>query len=202
MTDTSLEGYLDDFDDNGDIDEFIANIDQTPGIDDGTGLSFRIDSDDVAAWAMRKLRRLRRQQASNDQIANDEHDRITAWQTRVNRPLTDRARFFEGVLTDYAIRCRATDDRKTIDLPAGKVSTRLGSPKWDIDGETFIPWAEQFAPSLLRVKTEPALADVKASFVDSIKQHGKAITDSGEVVPGITVNTDVPMSVTITTDLD
>lgn len=188
MTEQSLDEWLDALDE---VDEQYKSEHER----------FTINDDSAAAWAMRRLRALRQRQATNTGLAEAETSRIAAWLESVNRPLDDRARYFEDILTDYAQRCRAVEDRKTISLPAGKITTRLGSPKWNVDPETFVPWALEHAPDLVRVTTAPALAVIKDTLGESVKQHGKPVTDDGEVVPGVDVDTDVPVSVTIAVEL-
>lgn len=187
MTDPSLEDYLDD-------------LDNQPGQSD----HFRIEDDPTAAWAMRKLRRLRKKQASNVAIAQAETERIADWLRTVNKPLEDNAQYFEGLLTDYAIRQRFEDDRKTISLPSGKVSTRTVAPKWEVDAEPFLAWARVNAPTLIRIKEEPNLPAVKESVIPAFAQGDQhtAVDENGEVIPGILIRTTDLPSATITVDLD
>ena len=187
MTDPSLEDYLDDLDNQTERPEH-----------------FRIDDDEMAAWAMRKLRRLRKRQSANIDIAQGEVDRIDEWLRTVNKPLEDNATYFEGLLTDYAIRQRFEDDRKTISLPAGKVSTRTVPPKWEVDAEPFLAWARVNAPTLIRIKEEADLKAVKESVIPAFAQGDQhsAVDDNGEVIPGILIRTNDIPSATITVDLD
>lgn len=158
---------------------------------------FRIFDDSAAAWAMRKLRSIRKRQDSNRIIAEDEIDRIQSWLDDVNGPLDVHATYFESILRDYAIRVRENPDdgRKTLNLPAGKVSTRPGSDRWEIDADTFLPWARENHPDLIRVKEEPALSEIKAAI---LVESGTPHTEDGEVVPGVIVNPQ-PMSVSFKT---
>jgi hypothetical protein len=187
MTDPSLEDYLDDLDNQPDQPDH-----------------FRIDDDEMAAWAMRKLRRLRKRQASNAAIAQTEAERITEWLRTVNKPLEDNAHYFEGLLTDYAIRQRFDDDRKTISLPAGKVSTRTVPPKWEVDAEPFLAWARVNAPTLIRVKEEADVKALKESVIPAFAQGDQhtAVDENGEVIPGVLIRTTDLPSATITVDLD
>jgi hypothetical protein len=78
-----------------------------------------------------------------------------------------------------------SDGRKTVSVPAGKVSTRSGSDRWTIDSDTFLAWARINAPNVIRVREEAALSEVKATF--AAMDDGRAVTDGGEVVPGVHV---------------
>lgn len=169
---------------------------------------FTIQDDGAAAWAMRKLRAIRSKQAENSRIAQDEIDRVQMWLKEVNAPLDRDASYFEGILRDYAIRCRESmdDGRKSLNLPTGKVATRVGSDKFEIDATAFLPWAKQNAPQLIRVKEEPNLSALKEfavppSDAPSATSDGVAITSDGEVIPGVRV-TPGELSVTVTPDLN
>lgn len=148
---------------------------------------WRIDGDRTAIWALRKLRRAHERIADNQASADAQYEQISSWLEAVNAQHQRDAAYFEGLLVDYALRCRVDPDdgRKTITLPGGKVATRTAQPKVSIDSEKFIPWAETNAPQLLRVKTEPALADIKEHITTT--DSGIAVTPDGEVIPGVTV---------------
>lgn len=168
---------------------------------------FTIQDDSAASWAMRKLRAIRSKQAENKQMAVDEHARIDLWLDEVNDPLDRDAKYFEAILTDYAIRVRENPDdgRKSISLPTGKVATRQGSPKYTVDAEMFLPWARENAPHLIRVKEEPSLSAIKEYVVAAddapvATSDGVAITSDGEIVPGVHVSSS-DVAVTVTPDL-
>lgn len=198
MNDPTLPEYLADGDAPvGWTANELTLVDYDPSAEVPIPARFRVDDDSAAAWAMRKLRAIRKRQDSNRMIAEDEIDRIQCWLDDVNRPLDDHAAYFEGILRDYALRVRENPDdgRKTLNLPAGKVSTRPGADRWEIDADAFLPWARTNHPDLIRVKEEPALAEIKATIlVDNETAH----TDDGEVVPGITI-TPQPVSVSFKT---
>jgi hypothetical protein len=161
---------------------------------------FQIENDGAAAWAMRKLRRLRQHQESNNRLAAEQIEKIEDWLIHANRPSQDSIRFFESILSNYAVRQRIEEDRKTIDLPEGKISTRSGSLKWAINGEVFLPWARENAPDLIRIKEEAALSEVKAR----LEVGGEGIVfdpSTGEHVPGVSAQQQ-DISVSIAPDLE
>jgi hypothetical protein len=152
--------------------------------------SFKIHDDGTASWAMRKLRKIRNQQAINFEIAERESERINEWLGSVNAPLIRDINFFEALLTEYALNCRVdpSDGRKTISLPAGKVSTRAKQPKWTVNNDDFIPWAEQNFPELIRIKKEPDLSAIKGICrTHDATADGVAVTGDGEIIPGVSI---------------
>lgn len=151
---------------------------------------FTITDDGAAAWAMRKLRAVRAKQAENARLATDEHARIDLWLTEVNAPLDRDATYFEAILGDYALRCRENPDdgRKSLNLPTGKVSTRVTQPKWSVDADAFLGWARTSHPDLIRVKEEADLAKMKETLDVHESTSGLiATTPEGELVPGVTI---------------
>lgn len=154
---------------------------------------FEILDDGAAAWAMRKLQRVRRQQATNQAIADEEIEKIRSWLGDVNHGLERSATYFEAILSHYALRCRQDPDdgRKSISLPAGKIATRVPSPHWHINADEFVPWAETHRPDLLRVKVDPALSEIKRAFApvfDAVPTSDVVDPDSGEIIPGIRIS--------------
>jgi phage host-nuclease inhibitor protein Gam len=157
---------------------------------------YRILGDREALWAMRKLRSIRLKQFDNTDLANEEIQRIKDWEAEVNNPLDSDALYFEGLLIDYAFRCRVdeNDGRKTIKTPAGQVKTRSGSSSVKVeDKDAFIEWAEKNAPDLIRTKVE---VDIPAVKETSVVQDSIVVTADGEIIPGLAVHVS-EMSATI-----
>jgi hypothetical protein len=146
---------------------------------------FKLDDDKMATWAMRKLATIRAKQRENINIADDEVQRVTEWVESVNKPLERDASFFENLLADYGRRQRVEHDRKSISLPHGEIKTRAGSDKWLINTALTLEWLRANGHSdLIKVKEEPSLTAMKEAF---ITDGERALTQDGEVVPGIAV---------------
>ena len=152
---------------------------------------YRITDDGAASWAMRKLRTLRAKEAEFVALGEREVNAIETWLHEVTAPLQQDALFFEGLLVEYAQECRENPDdgRKTVKLPAGSVTSRQGSTKWEVDAERFLPWARTNHPDLIRVKEDPNLPAIKDALAGAIDATaGKVITADGEIVPGVEVH--------------
>lgn len=185
------------------LEEHLADDLDLP--DDLDPQHFEIEDDGAAAWAMRKLQRLRRQQRTNEAIASEEIDKIRGWLGDVNDGLERSATYFEAILSHYALRCRQNPDdgRKSISLPAGKIATRTPSPHWHVDPAHFIPWAETHRPDLLRVKIEPALSEIKRAFapIFDAPTSDAIDPDSGEVIPGVRISS-ADVTATVNPDIN
>jgi len=149
---------------------------------------FKVDNDEKAEWAIRKLAKIRRKQAENKAIFEAELQRITKWLETVNTSLENDSRYFEAVLTPYALEERSKG-RKSLVLPHGTVKTTAGRPKIEFDSEDdFIEWAKINDVDLLRVKHEIN----KKVLNDLITDELVLISNHGEIIPGTKVVPPLP----------
>lgn len=102
-------------------------------------LSFRVENDEQAAWAMRQFATACKKIEENEAILAKERLRWQAWIDEVNQPLARNAAYFEDLLKDYLRRER--DNRKSIKLPHGVIKSRA-STRVEV-GEEFIEWAQK-----------------------------------------------------------
>lgn len=144
---------------------------------------FTIDDDSKADWAMRKLASIRRKQAANKAIFDREVLRVAEWLDKVNTALERDAEWFEANLRPYALLQRS-EGRKSVVLPHGTIKTTAGRPKVEIENEeTFVTWAKDSAPDLLRIKTEIDKKNLNAL----ITEENQVISTQGEIVPAVRV---------------
>lgn len=180
MTDTVMEFP-------GTQDPDIIEQEDGQRVERASGQPFAISDDRQAAWAMRKLLGHREQVDQIVDVANAEIERIQQWAAgEVSKHQRDLD-YFEALLTDYALRQRMLEDRKTITTPYGKVSTRVGQPKMVVSDE-FIEWAQANHPEWIRTKVEADLSTFKSAVVIEETDGGlAAVTEDGDIVPGVTV---------------
>lgn len=148
---------------------------------------FKIKDDGEAIWAMRKAKHYRDQIAVNCALAEAERVRINEWEERVNTRLGAEFDYFSAILIRYGREQRDGQGRKSIDTPFGVVKSRQGQPKWEVDSDEFITWARENSPDLVRVKEEPALAEMKKRFeiADTATLGVVAVSEDGQIVPGV-----------------
>lgn len=159
--------------------------------------TFIVDDDQKASWAMRKLRGIRAHKAANQAIADEEIARINDWLANANASLDNDERYFTTLLISYARWSRDKEDRKSIVLPHGKVVSRMGQPKWEVDTETFLKWADANREELVRIKVEPNLSEAK-KVLEVV--NGNAIDPkTGEVAQGVTVH---PAEITYSVEVE
>jgi len=182
-----------------DLNDYIGE--QNAPFDDANGNEpaqhWVVDDEGRAEWALRKLAKIRRQQARNVAVADEEKAHIGSWLERQNGTLDGEAQFFEGLLTTWH-RALLHDDpeRKTISLPAGVLRARQLPDVWTF-GDDFTRWAESHARELLRVKTEVDRSAAKKRLT-AVSAESVVDRTSGEQVPGVTVEAgDVKFTVTV-----
>lgn len=142
-----------------------------------------IANDELAAWAMRKARERQKRiddvkavHAAELQALNEYLETETAKHKR-------DLEFFTHHLTAYGLAQRE-EGRKSVVLPAGKVTTRATTPKVNItDEDGFIEWAKQWNPDLVKVKETVNRVGLNKLIVDD-----KAVDSSGEIIPGVEVS--------------
>ena len=157
--------------------------------------AFRVNDDSSASWAMRKLAEINAQLDANNAMHEREIERLHQWLEQVNTPLNRDALYFRSLLEDYARRERMEKDRKTINLPHGKVSTRPATDKWEVDTEHLLAFLNQNdLKDLIKVKEEPSLTAMKQYL--TVTDDLKVLTPNGEVVPHIRIQRgDISVSV-------
>ena len=136
---------------------------------------FRIETKDQAAWALRKMSRIKAEQDENIQTAQAEIERITSWRDEENGKLERSISFFEGLLYEYFVQLRDENPKlKTMKLPHGSLKMRAQQPQYEYDEDQLLPWAKENLPDAVVVKESVAKTPVK-----------KHIQETGEMVPGV-----------------
>jgi hypothetical protein len=153
-----------------------------PEADDTNGREqhWVVDDPSRAEWALRKLAGIRRQQAENRAVAEEEKRRIADWLDDVNGTLARSAQFFEGLLTTWHRRVLDVDpDRKTVSLPSGELKARKQPDRWEFTDD-FTAWAQQHRPDLVRVRVDVDRTTAKG-HLERISAEAVVDVDSGDI---------------------
>lgn len=154
---------------------------------------FIIDSQEKAAWVMRKLRQIEQKKAENNDTANNmvgefqkEIEGVQAWQKGENDRLdNDASWFIAGLETWHRKQYEEDNDIKTIKLPFGKLEIRAQQPEYIRDANKLKLWVKEIRPDCLETIEKPKWDELKKSIkvVD-----GQAVdTTNGFVIDGVTV---------------
>lgn len=138
---------------------------------------FKIESKDQAAWALRKMARIKAEQKENNRVAQAEIDLIVSWRDEENEKLERSISFFESLLHEFFLQLRESDPKlKTMKLPHGTLKMRAQQPQYEYDEEILLSWAKENLPEAVVIKESIAKTPVK-----------KHIQETGELVPGVTI---------------
>jgi hypothetical protein len=176
--DQDLEEYLDAVDD-----------DMLDGVETATS--------DTLDNFLRRLGRLEKRMAENSRKADKARGDITQWETMVNSPLQDEAKWVRGLIEGFVEEQRKKDPKaKTFPSPHGVVKTTPAPKRYVYEDErAFIDWALKNDPALLKTTHAPKKDEVKKTFIVT---DGQLVTFDGEPVPGIVVrDPEVPFNTTI-----
>lgn len=144
--------------------------------------------------ALRRYARLQRERDAVVQVHEAELDRIRRRMTS-RLEVIDRAIQWEADGLAMYHRARLADDpqAKTLHLPNGTLKARAQQPAWEYDDEQLLAWLTEHRPDLVRIPEPKPAADKaavkKALVVPSLDvgESAGAVTEDGEVVPGVTV---------------
>jgi len=171
MTETAqpyLIEVVDDFEREG-IWPGKLEMDVTPG-PDGNPVRWEIKTKDAAAWALRKMAKIKAGMDENEIAAVKEIQRIVAWKEAENAKLQDSLNFFEFLLQGYFLESRKADPTiKTIKLPHGALKMRTQQPEYTYEDDQLLAWAHVNLPTAIVVKESVAKQQVK----DHIKETGE-----------------------------
>lgn len=130
---------------------------------------WRVENDDQAEWAFRKLADLADQVEQLEQQRDRWAEKITEWFNSATRPLLRSVRYFEALLGDYAARRYDETGRATaVNVPSGKVTSRPVGGTLVIDEPDLVAeWIREHLPDQAGelLKVEPRLREL-----------GKAVT--------------------------
>ncbi len=160
---------------------------------------FIIDTQEKAAWAMRKLRQHRQKQAETTDTADSmvgvlqkEIEDIRNWQKEHNEAIENEASWFVAGLEAWHRKQYEEDsDIKTIKLPFGQLKIRVQQPEYIRDEVKLVAWAKISRPDAVKIKETADWATIKKSVV---VKDGKAVDKTtGEIVDGIQVQEREPV---------
>ena len=175
---TSLEEYL------------LESYEAPEDLDDTENQRFRIQDDNQADWALRKIARARQDMKEAEETAAMEIEKINRWLDGQRDESLRTERFFTALLQEYyEPRFMTNPDKKTYKLPSGKVQRRTQQPLFDRDNEALLAWLKQREMTdYIEVKESPKWGELKQQ-VQVVGEH-VVIKDGplkGEIIDGVEV---------------
>lgn len=190
---TSLEEYL------------LESYEAPEDLDDTENQRFRIQDDNQADWALRKIARARQDMKEAEETAAMEIEKINRWLDGQRDESLRTERFFTALLQEYyEPRFMTNPDKKTYKLPSGKVQRRTQQPQFDRDNEALLAWLKQRGMTdYIEVKETPKWGELKQQ-VQVVGEH-VVIKDGplkGEIIDGVEVVHRPPIFRVVTTEGD
>ena len=190
---TSLEEYL------------LESYEAPEDLDDTENQRFRIQDDNQADWALRKIARARQDMKEAEETAAMEIEKINRWLDGQRDESLRTELFFTVLLQEYyEPRFMTNPDKKTYKLPSGKVQRRTQQPQFDRDNEALLAWLKQRGMTdYIEVKETPKWGELKQQ-VQVVGEH-VVIKDGplkGEIIDGVEVVHRPPIFRVVTTEGD
>lgn len=143
-----------------------------------------------ADWALAKLRKLNREQAAEAKMVDEKIAEYKDWLEKQNKRRDGFRDMLERDLTAYTSTERAKNPKYRLSTPNGVVSYthHKAAVSW-ADEKATLDWLEKQQDEALKpaLKLKPILN--KTVFKKMLKLVGdRAVTENGEVVPGVGVN--------------
>jgi len=152
--------------------------------DDG----FKIDNDNKAEWAVRKIRQAQLAIEKRRQFVEAEIERLRRWQETMDERDQATIDRMTSLLRPYFESLRPSlGKRKSYSLPSGTLQVRTAQVSYARDEEQLLPYARQIG--LVRVKETPDWSEIKKRLQPAGNHPGAPVvdTETGEIVPGVTV---------------
>ncbi|MDI3298289.1 MAG: host-nuclease inhibitor Gam family protein [Bacillota bacterium] len=155
------------------------------------GERFQIDSEEKLDWALRKIARIRAEEAQVAEAAERRIAPIVAWRDAEVARLRRDEEFFLALVADYHLRLLAEDPRrKTIRRPFGVVKARAQQPEVERDDRALLAWLkERGLGAFVEVVERPSWGELKKRLVPTgptdLGEVRFVDPETGEVVPGV-----------------
>lgn len=149
---------------------------------------FRIDNDDKAEWAIRKIKQAQQNIERRKAFVQAQIERLQAWQQMMDERDQATIDRMTGLLQPYFEALRPTlGRRKSYSLPSGVLQVRTAQVSYARDEEQLLPYARKIG--LVKVKETPDWAEIKKRLQPAGETPGAPVvdTETGEIVPGVTV---------------
>ena len=176
------------------LEDFQLNDGAPP---DFNPITYIINDESQATWAMRKLAVAQRRINEVREQALKEHDRIDRWEQHATKSDVSTVDYFTEALSNYIKRVRQEKGIKTLPLPDGTVKSRETHDTFKVeDVGVFVKWAEDSGhPEWIRTKREP---DVQAMKSEVFYSGGMVVAPDGETIDGLV---HVPGSISVTVEV-
>ncbi|MFW6030815.1 MAG: host-nuclease inhibitor Gam family protein [Halanaerobiales bacterium] len=155
---------------------------------------FKVDNDEKANWALRKIKQLTEKKEEKLRFADkeiakiqDEIFQIEDWLDKQNTMLNKKIEFFEGLLHQYATDLKKEDpDLKTYKLPFGNLQYRKQRPEWNYNEKKLLESCKSAGMKNV-IKIEEKINKTKFKKMVTVSGHNAVYKETGEIVEGVKI---------------
>src|SRR5690606_38913034 len=149
---------------------------------------FRIDNDERAEWAVRKIKQAKENIERRKAFVQAEIERLQAWQKLQDERDQATIDRMTSLLHPYFESLRPSlGKRKSYSLPSGTLQVRTAQVSYARDEEQLLAYARQIG--LVKIRESVDWAEIKKRLQPAGHHPGAPVVDAetGEIVPGVTV---------------
>lgn len=165
--------------------DYLRYVEEQMGTQDE---GFRIDSDDKAEWAVRKIRQAQTDIEERRAFVQAQIESLQTWQRTMDERDQATIDRMKSLLHPYFEALRPQlGKRKSYSLPSGTLQVRTSQVQFARDDAKLIEAYR--AAGLVKLKESPDWAAIKKRLKPVDNKPGAAVVDveTGEVVEGVTV---------------
>ena len=170
------------------FEEFDAEKIQDFECTEEENVSFAIDNDEKAEWAIEKLKDLKDEYERILSLANAKMDEIQEKINYERERYEKNKQFFEILLERYLQSAKATTTKtgtKMYKLLSGKLTKKPDTTEYKKDADTLLVWLKNTNHNeFIKVKEEINWLDLKKKIV--VNGDTCIIADTGEMIEGLT----------------
>ena len=152
--------------------------------------TFKVDSLEKANWCMKQIQAKERQKEELKQLVEYEKQKLEIYLAQESKGPEESIEFFKAKMQPYIAEKIAEGKKKSINLPCGTVGFRSSAPKFTFDDEKLKTFVTGYDKNLIETKTSVKWGELKKQLTFS---NNQAVTEDGEVVPGIVVEEKEPI---------
>jgi hypothetical protein len=147
--------------------------------------TFQITDDRKADWAIEKVLEKNAERDRLLAIADAKIKEIQAMKAEITEKVSKETSYLTSLLFGYfqTITPKQTKTQSTYPLLTGKLVLKKQNPEFVRDEKEMLPWVENNAPEMVKVKKEVAWGELKK--LTTVDGENVVLESTGEVIPGV-----------------
>lgn len=148
---------------------------------------FIVDNDKKAEWAVRKVKEAQDERDRLLELVAARKEELAEQERRINEQYAKATEYPMAQLSQYMsmVKTKQTKTQETYQLLSGKLVHKYGTADYKRDDAQVIAWCKANGhQELVKTKEELSWAELKKTIT---AQDEVAVSEDGEVIPGITV---------------